>query len=183
MKKFIGIVESTSAPSTDYLWLCDGDARYFCNGVWKSLSNATEVSRQEDKINHISKELRTANNDIHDLEYSKLTYIRLLAGNSNKIKETNLSALNNASPIFFTEVDSGYGVGTYKAGVGGIIHTITVDGASHYTIFADGSISKDNTYKAQSIDNLSVSDASIEALACKINEIIVALKSTKILAN
>lgn len=37
MKKFAGIVESTTPPPIEFVWLYRGEARYFTNGKWTSL--------------------------------------------------------------------------------------------------------------------------------------------------
>lgn len=37
MKKFAGIVESTTPPPIEFVWLYRGEARYFTNGRWTSL--------------------------------------------------------------------------------------------------------------------------------------------------
>lgn len=36
MKRFLGIVESTIAPPTQYIWLKGGELKYFSNGKWTS---------------------------------------------------------------------------------------------------------------------------------------------------
>ena len=37
MKKFAGIVESTTPPPIEFVWLYRGEARYFTNGRWTAL--------------------------------------------------------------------------------------------------------------------------------------------------
>lgn len=38
MRKLAGVAESNIAPPTNMLWLCKGEARYFSNGKWISIS-------------------------------------------------------------------------------------------------------------------------------------------------
>lgn len=66
MRKFAGIVESTTAPPTNCLWLLDGDAKYFSNGKWRSLlKDNIELG---DKVDALDKEMGTVNSSIRDIE-------------------------------------------------------------------------------------------------------------------
>ena len=152
MRKFAGIVESTTAPPTNCLWLLDGDAKYFSNGEWKSLigvGGAGDEDRQEleEKVDSLDKEMGTAEQNVTKLQKSKLTYVYLQIGNSNEVKQANLAALTGISGFFFTELDYGYGVGTYQASVGGFAHVVTAhDNNAYYDISTDGSITKNEDY-------------------------------------
>lgn len=47
MKKLIGIIESPTPPPIQYLWLYKGEARYFSNGKWASISNKVSLGNPE----------------------------------------------------------------------------------------------------------------------------------------
>lgn len=73
MRKFAGIVESTAAPPTNYLWLLNGDAKYFSNGEWKSLITGGEdlsgyVQEQGEKIDYLDKEIGNIQEAVTNLQ-------------------------------------------------------------------------------------------------------------------
>lgn len=71
--------------------------------------------------------------------------VSLEIGDSNEIKSHNLSQLRNGH--FFTQLDYGYGVGTWQSSTGGFAHVTTAYGNEvFYIINADGSIEKDEDY-------------------------------------
>lgn len=71
--------------------------------------------------------------------------VKLEIGDSSEIKAYNLSQLK--SGFFFTQLDYGYGVGTWQSSTGGFAHVTTAYGNEvFYTIGADGSIVKDEDY-------------------------------------
>lgn len=71
--------------------------------------------------------------------------VKLKIGDSNEIKAYNLSQLK--SEFFFTQLDYGYGAGTWQSSTGGSAHVTTAYGNEvFYTIGADGSIVKDEDY-------------------------------------
>lgn len=152
MRKFAGIVESTTAPPTNCLWLFGGNAKYFSNGEWELLMGAGGVGDEdrqelEEKVDSLDKEMGTAEQNIAKLQRNKLTYVYLQIGNSNEVKQENLAALTGISGFFFTELDYGYGVGTYQASTGGFAHVVTAyDNDAYYNISADGSITKAENY-------------------------------------
>lgn len=64
--------------------------------------------------------------------------VSLEIGDSNEIKSHNLSQLRNGH--FFTQLDYGYGVGTWQSSTGGFAHVTTAYGNEvFYIINADGS--------------------------------------------
>lgn len=71
--------------------------------------------------------------------------IKLEIGNTDTIKAHNLEQLKNG--FFFTQLDYGYGVGTWQSSTGGFAHVTTAYGNEvFYTINIDGSIVKDEDY-------------------------------------
>lgn len=74
--------------------------------------------------------------------------IGLEIGNSTDVKNHNIAILNKYNlPYFFTQLDYGYGVGTFNGSDGGFIHIINAYGNDiFYTIGIDGSISKEEGY-------------------------------------
>lgn len=43
MRKFAGIAESSTPPSTQYIWFYRGDVKYFTNGKWISILNKVSI--------------------------------------------------------------------------------------------------------------------------------------------
>ena len=71
--------------------------------------------------------------------------VSLEIGDSNEVKAYNLEQLKNG--FFFTQLDYGYGVGTWQSSTGGFAHVTTAYGNEvFYTIGADGAIAKDEDY-------------------------------------
>lgn len=71
--------------------------------------------------------------------------VSLKIGDSNEVKAYNLEQLKNG--FFFTQLDYGYGVGTWQSSTGGFAHVTTAYGNEvFYTIGADGAIAKDEDY-------------------------------------
>lgn len=71
--------------------------------------------------------------------------IKLEIGNTDAIKAHNLEQLKNG--FFFTQLDYGYGVGTWQSSTGGFAHVTTAYGNEvFYTINIDGSIVQDGDY-------------------------------------
>lgn len=71
--------------------------------------------------------------------------VSLEIGDSNEVKAYNLEQLKNG--FFFTQLDYGYGVGTWQSSTGGFAHVTTAYGNEvFYTIGADGAIAKDEGY-------------------------------------
>lgn len=149
MRRFRDIVEDIKAPSLQSLWLDKGELKFFGTKGWTSIVGGGGEDRQEleEKVDSLDKEMGTANDNIRKLQNGKLTCLQLQIGNSNEVKQSNLKALSAIAGFFFTELDYGYGVGTFQAGVGGFAHVVTAyDNDAYYDIAADGSISKNSNY-------------------------------------
>ena len=101
----------------------------------------------EEKVDSLDKEMGTANDNIRKLQNGKLTCLQLQIGDSDAVKQSNLKELQGIAGFFFTELDYGYGVGTYQSSTGGFAHVVTAhDNDAYYDIAADGSISKNDSY-------------------------------------
>lgn len=146
MRRFRDIVEDIKAPSPQSLWLDKGELKFFGTKGWTSMVGEDRQELKE-KVDSLDKEMGTANDNIRKLQDGKLTCLQLQIGNSNEVKQSNLKALSAITGFFFTELDYGYGVGTFQAGVGGFAHVVTAyDNDAYYDIAADGSISKNSNY-------------------------------------
>lgn len=146
MRRFRDIVEDIKAPSPQSLWLDKGELKFFGTKGWTSMGGE-DRQELEEKVDSLDKEMGTANDNIRKLQDGKLTCLQLQIGNSNGVKQSNLKALSAITGFFFTELDYGYGVGTFQAGVGGFAHVVTAyDNDAYYDIAADGSISKNSNY-------------------------------------
>lgn len=149
MRRFRDIVEDIKAPSPQSLWLDKGELKFFGTKGWTSMVGGGDADRQEleEKVDSLDKEMGTANNDIRKLQNGKLTCLQLQIGDSDAVKQSNLKELQGIAEFFFTELDYGYGIGTFQAGVGGFAHVVTAyDNDAYYDIATDGSISKNSNY-------------------------------------
>lgn len=149
MRRFRDIVEDIKAPSPQSLWLDKGELKFFGTKGWTSMVGGGGEDRQElkEKVDSLDKEMGTANDDIRKLQNGKLTCLQLQIGDSDTVKQSNLKELQGIAGFFFTELDYGYGVGTFQAGVGGFAHVVTAyDNDAYYDIAADGAISKNSNY-------------------------------------
>nr|DAH01991.1 MAG TPA: Head fiber protein [Crassvirales sp.] len=149
MRRFRDIVEDIKAPSPQSLWLDKGELKFFGAKGWTSMVGGGDEDRQEleEKVDSLDKEMGAANNDIKKLQSSKLTCLQLQIGNSDEVKQHNLKELQGIAGFFFTELDYGYGVGTYQSSTGGFAHVVTAhDNNTYYDIAADGSIVKNDDY-------------------------------------
>lgn len=149
MRRFREIIEDIKAPSPQSLWLDKGELKFFGVKGWTSMVGGRDEDRQEleEKVDSHDKEMGTANNDIKKLQSSKLTCLQLQIGNSAEVKQHNLKELQGIAGFFFTELDYGYGVGTYQSSTGGFAHVVTAhDNNTYYDIAADGSIAKNDDY-------------------------------------
>lgn len=82
-----------------------------------------------------------------DLPLSTNIAAHLDIGDLQEVKDNNLNALRNTQGHFFANIDYGYGVGTYQAGIGGFVHVTTTYGDEvFYSIKADGSIAREDDY-------------------------------------
>lgn len=148
MRRFRDIIEDIRAPSTQNLWLNNGELKVYGAKGWTSL-NDTSKDRQEleEKVDNLDKEMGTANDNITKLQNGKLTCLQLQIGDSDAVKQSNLKELQGIAGFFFTELDYGYGVGTYQSSTGGFAHVVTAhDNDAYYDIAADGSITKNDSY-------------------------------------
>lgn len=149
MRRFRDIVEDIKAPSPQSLWLDKGELKFFGTKGWTSMVGGGDEDRQEleEKADSPDKEMGTANDNIRKLQNGKLTCLQLQIGDSDAVKQSNLKELQGIAGFFFTELDYGYGVGTYQSSTGGFAHVVTAhDNDAYYDIAADGSISKNDSY-------------------------------------
>lgn len=149
MRRFREIIEDIKAPSPQSLWLDKGELKFFGVKGWTSMVGGRDEDRQEleEKVDSLDKEMGAANNDIKKLQSSKLTCLQLQIGNSDEVKQHNLKELQGIAGFFFTELDYGYGVGTYQSSTGGFAYVVTAhDNNTYYDIAADGSIVKNDDY-------------------------------------
>lgn len=149
MRRFREIIEDIKAPSPQSLWLDKGELKFFGAKGWTSMVGGGDEDRQEpeEKVDSLDKEMGAANNDIKKLQSSKLTCLQLQIGNSDDVKQHNLKELQGIAGFFFTELDYGYGVGTYQSSTGGFAHVVTAhDNNTYYDIAVDGSIVKNDDY-------------------------------------
>lgn len=149
MRRFRDIVEDIKAPSPQSLWLDKGELKFFGTKGWTSMVGGGDEDRQEleEKVDSLDKEMGTANDNIRKLQNGKFTCLQLQIGNSDEVKQSNLRELQGIAGFFFTELDYGYGVGTYQSSTGGFAHVVTAhDNDAYYDIAADGSIAKNDSY-------------------------------------
>lgn len=119
MKTFRGIVESSTTPSTDMLWINNKELKYFNNGKWESLNEKPILP-----------------------EIKEYKPILLEEGNSKNIKDSNLNILKGTTGAFFVETNYGYGTGIWNQKEGGQIHVLTPYGSSvYYSIKKNGELS------------------------------------------
>ena len=118
------IVESTTPPSIDSLWLNKGIAKVFINGKWVTIAGGGTPDQKE-------------------------PIIELEIGNSESIKANNLAKLQDiqsVDPLFFANIDYGYGTAKWLPTTGGEAFIVTSSGrAVIYTIGNDGSVTKAST--------------------------------------
>lgn len=147
MRKFAGIVESTTAPPTNCLWLFNGDAKYFSNGEWKSLIGARDADRLEleEKVDSLDKEMGQVKKEL-SVFGSEQGVVELEIGDAPTIKAANLAKLKTIQSndhTFFTDINYGYGTASWLPTTGGNAFIITDEGhAVKYSIAADGEVTK-----------------------------------------
>lgn len=160
MRKFSSIVESTSEPSREALWLNKGTLRYYNGQGWEPICHIDEhadiIKEMGDKIDSLDKEMGDVKGSITGIE-NDLTVMRWLAhpvisleiGNTESVKANNLDKINRVSNLFDTNIfqasiDYGYGVASFIPDAGGVAHVLTAQGVMvHYDIDADGSVTKE----------------------------------------
>ena len=143
------IVESTTPPSTDSLWLNKGIAKVFINGKWMTIAGggASDQKELEDKVNNLDKEVGSIQDNISILNSKAV--IELEIGNSESVKANNLAklqAIQSVDHLFFADIDYGYGAAKWLPTTGGEAFIVTSSGrAVIYTIGKDGSVTKAST--------------------------------------
>ena len=143
------IVESTTPPSTDSLWLNKGIAKVFVNGKWVTIAGggASDQKELEDKIDNLDKEVDSIQDNISILNSKAV--IELEIGNSESVKANNLvklQAIQSVDHLFFANIDYGYGTAKWVPNAGGEAFIVTSSGrAVIYTIGNDGSVTKAST--------------------------------------
>lgn len=151
MRKFAGIVESTTAPPTNCLWLFNGDAKYFSNGEWKSLIGARDADRLEleEKVDSLDKEMGQVKKEL-SVFGSEQGVVELEIGDAEEVKARNLAKLQTVQSndhTFFTDINYGYGTAAWLPASGGTALIITSEGhAVKYTISADGEVVKEEEF-------------------------------------
>ena len=143
------IVESTTPPSIDSLWLNKGIAKVFINGKWVTIAGggASDQKDLEDKVDKLDKEVDSIQNNISILNSKAV--IELEIGNSESVNANNLAklqAIQSIDSLFFANIDYGYGTAKWLPNTGGEAFIVTSSGrAVIYTIGNDGSVTKAST--------------------------------------
>lgn len=143
------IVESTTPPSTDSLWLNKGTAEVFVNGKWVTIAGggASDQKELEYKVDNLDKEVDSIQDNISILNSKAV--IELEIGNSETVKANNLAklqAIQSVDHLFFANIDYGYGTAKWLPNAGGEAFIVTSSGrAVIYNISNDGSITKAST--------------------------------------
>ena len=148
MRKFRDIIEDIKAPSTQSLWLNNGELKVYGTKGWASLNDTSE-DRQElkEKVNSLDKEVGNIQKDVAVLNSKAV--IELEIGNSESVKANNLTklqAIQSVDHLFFADIDYGYGAAKWLPTTGGEAFIVTSSGrAVIYTIGKDGSVTKAST--------------------------------------
>ena len=154
VKNTIKFLASTSAPNpkeVDY-WVdtmedpAGAIIKVFRNNKWEPLNDTPEGYKElENKVDALDKEIGKVKDEISKFG-SAQGIVELQIGNSDEVKEVNLSALQGVSSTdhtFFVDIDYGYGTGQWLPSVGGSAFIITSEGhAVAYTIGSDGAVIK-----------------------------------------
>lgn len=143
------IVESTTPPSIDSLWLNKGIAKVFVNGEWVTIAGGETPDQKEleEKVDNLDKEVGTIQKDVAVLNSKAV--IELEIGNSESVKANNLAklqAIQSVNHLFFADIDYGYGAAKWLPTTGGEAFIVTSSGrAVIYNIGKDGSVAKAST--------------------------------------
>lgn len=143
------IVESTTPPSIDSLWLNKGIAKVFVNGEWVTIAGGETPDQKEleEKVDNLDKEVGTIQKDVAVLNSKAV--IELEIGNSESVKANNLTklqAIQSVDHLFFADIDYGYGAAKWLPTTGGEAFIVTSSGrAVIYNIGKDGSVTKAST--------------------------------------
>ncbi len=148
MRKFANIIESTTPPPTNCLWIKGKDALYFSNGKWQSLlEHDSDEDRKEleTKVDDLDKEVGQIKREL-SIFGSEQGVIELEIGDSNDVKTNNLKKLQSIQTndhTFFTDINYGYGTASWLPTTGGNAFIITDEGHSvKYKISSDGAVTK-----------------------------------------
>ena len=122
MRRFRDIIEDNKAPNIQNLWLNNGELKVYGNKGWTPL-NATSEDRQEleEKVDSLDKEVGQIKKDL-SIFGSEQGVVELAIGNSESIKEANLSKLKTIQSndhTFFTDINYGYGTASWLPTTGG----------------------------------------------------------------
>lgn len=143
------IVESTTPPSIDSLWLNKGIAKVFVNGEWVTIAGGETPDQKEleEKVDNLDKEVGTIQKDVAVLNSKAI--VELEIGNSESVKANNLAklqAIQSVDHLFFADIDYGYGAAKWLPTTGGEAFIVTSSGrAVIYNIGKDGSVAKAST--------------------------------------
>jgi hypothetical protein len=143
------IVESTTPPSIDSLWLNKGIAKVFVNGEWITIAGGETPDQKEleEKVDNLDKEVGNIQKDVAVLNSKAV--IELEIGNSESVKANNLAklqAIQSVDHLFFADIDYGYGAAKWLPTTGGEAFIVTSSGrAVIYNIGKDGSVTKAST--------------------------------------
>lgn len=143
------IVESTTPPSIDSLWLNKGIAKVFVNGEWVTIAGGETPDQKEleKKVDNLDKEVGNIQKDVAVLNSKAV--IELEIGNSESVKANNLAklqAIQSVDHLFFADIDYGYGTAKWLPTTGGKAFIVTSSGrAVIYNIGKDGLVTKSST--------------------------------------
>ena len=157
MRRFRDIVEDIKAPSTQSLWLNNGELKVYGTKGWTSLNDTSEDRQElEEKVDSLDKEVGQIKKEL-SVFGSEQGVVELEIGNSAEIKAANLNKLRTVQSndhTFFADINYGYGTASWLPSTGGNALIITDEGhAVKYLISIDGEVSKiseftlkDNSY-------------------------------------
>lgn len=157
MRRFRDIIEDIKAPSTQSLWLNNGELKVYGTKGWIPLNDTSEDRQElEEKVDSLDKEVGQIKKEL-SVFGSEQGVVELEIGNSTEIKTANLNKLRTIQSndhTFFTDINYGYGTASWLPSTGGNALIITDEGhAVKYSISVDGEVSKiseftlkDNSY-------------------------------------
>lgn len=146
MRRFRDIIEDIKAPSTQSLWLNNGELKVYGTNGWTSLNDTSEDRQElEEKVDSLDKEIGQIKKEL-SVFGSEQGVVELEIGNSAEIKAANLNKLRTVQSndhTFFTDINYGYGTASWLPSTGGNAFIITDEGhAVKYSISAEGEVSK-----------------------------------------
>lgn len=112
MRRFRDIIEDIKAPSTQSLWLNNGELKVYGTKGWTSLNDTSEARQElEEKVDSLDKEVGQIKKEL-SVFGSEQGVVELEIGNSAEIKAANLNKLRTVQSndhTFFTDINYGYG--------------------------------------------------------------------------